>query len=111
MGRIANQGSRHRLFNKSWVYPDHPDTEEVLYLAHKFILHYPVRIATDREMILTSWFPLDTSATPVFVFANLGVVYSKNKSTDFLSEYQKIIRTVICTSYITNRKYLILEKI
>ena len=42
---------------------------------------------------------------------NLGIVYSKNKSTDLLSEYQKIIRTVICTSYISKRPYLMLEKI
>jgi hypothetical protein len=37
--------------------------------------------------------------------------YGQNKSTACPSEYQKIIRTVICMSYISNGLYLMLETI
>ena len=41
-----------------------------------YFIQSAVRIVSNHELIYTSWFPFDISATPVFVFANLTQVQS-----------------------------------
>jgi len=41
------------------------------------IIQSTVRIFSNHDMILTSWLPFDTSATPVYASANIAQVYSR----------------------------------
>ena len=49
-----------------------------------------VRIVTSRDMILTSWFPFDTSSTPVYIFANITQVNSL-----YIGLYMSIYKTIV----------------
>lgn len=40
-------------------------------ISYFHIIHSTFRIATNSKMILTSWFPFDTSAAPVYVFVKV----------------------------------------
>jgi hypothetical protein len=41
------------------------------------IIQSTVRIFSNHDMILTSWLPFDTSATPVYASTNIAQVYSR----------------------------------
>jgi hypothetical protein len=43
------------------------------------IIHSAVRIVSNHDFIVTAWFPFDTSAAPVYVFANITQVNSTVK--------------------------------
>jgi hypothetical protein len=46
------------------------------FLLSFHIVQSTVRIVSNHEMILTSWFPFDVSSSPVYVFANVIQVQS-----------------------------------
>jgi hypothetical protein len=43
------------------------------------IIHSAVRIVSNHDMIVTAWFPFDTSARPVYIIANIAQVTSTVK--------------------------------
>jgi len=46
------------------------------FLTSFHIIQTTVRILSNHEMVLTSWFPFDLSKAPVYVFANITQVES-----------------------------------
>jgi hypothetical protein len=58
----------------------------IIHSLHKYIflsgfafhiIQSTVRIFSNHDMILTSWLPFDTSATPLYASANIAQVYSR----------------------------------